>query len=235
MPVEHLEVPAGDGTADAYRAGNGPAVLLAMDAFGLRPQIAEMVERIAAEGYTVLAPNLLYRGGRTPVVELPDLSDPDARSGFFDAIRPHMAQLDGAASAADARAYLDYLDGPVVVAGYCMGARFAFRMAAEGGERVVGMAGFHAGGLVTDADDSPHLRAGDVRAEVVLGHAKDDGSMPPEAIAAFDTALDEAGVRHSTAVYDADHGFTMADTAAYDEAAAERSHRELVALLQRTL
>ena len=34
-----------------------------MDAFGLRPQIAEMTGRIAGWGYTVLAPNVFHRNG----------------------------------------------------------------------------------------------------------------------------------------------------------------------------
>jgi carboxymethylenebutenolidase len=43
-------------------------------------------------------------------------------------------------------------------------------------------------------------------------------------------------VRYRAEVYQgARHGYTMADTAAYDEAARERHFRELRALLQRTL
>ena len=52
-----------DGTAEAYLTGTGPGVLFFIDAIGLRPQIAQMADRIAAWGYTVLAPNTLYRSG----------------------------------------------------------------------------------------------------------------------------------------------------------------------------
>ncbi len=244
MPVEFVDVPAGEGTADAYLArpdgdGDHPGVLFAMDAIGLRPRIAEMVERIAAEGYVVLAPNLFHRAGRAPVLALPDLSDPDNRSAFMKEVMPLVGSLTGAVTAADGRAYRDFLatlaPGPIAITGYCMGARFAFRVGADAGEGVAAVAGFHGGGLVTEDADSPHLRAADVRAEVLFGHAKEDRSMTPEQIATLDAALDAAGVRHTTDVYDALHGYTMSDTAVYDEAAAERHFRELFALLDRTL
>ena len=61
MNLIDIETP--DGTAEAYLTGSGPGVLFFIDAIGLRPQIAEMADRIAAWGYTVLAPNTLYRSG----------------------------------------------------------------------------------------------------------------------------------------------------------------------------
>jgi carboxymethylenebutenolidase len=240
MPIETIEVPAGEGVADAYLArpegaGTFPSVLFAMDAIGLRPRIAEMVEHIAAQGYVVLAPNLFYREGRAPVLPVPDLTDPDNRGEFMRAVMPLVGALDAERTAADGRAYLASLDGPVAVVGYCMGARFALRVAADAGDRVVAAAGFHGGGLVTQDDQSPHLRAGDVRAEVVFGHAKEDRSMTAEQIATLDAALDAARVTHTTEVYDGHHGYTMADTAAYDVAATERHWEALFGLLKRTL
>ncbi|WP_336082419.1 dienelactone hydrolase family protein [Nocardia sp. SSK8] len=60
--------------------------------------------------------------------------------------------------------------------------------------------------------------------------------MTPEHIAQFDTALATADVRHHTGVYEgAQHGFTQADTSAYDPEAAARHHRELLALFDRNL
>ena len=71
MSSETIEIKTQDGTADAYlsKPDDGaphPGVLLLMDAFGVRPQIEQMADRIASQGYTVLAPNLFYRGGRDP-------------------------------------------------------------------------------------------------------------------------------------------------------------------------
>ena len=244
MATTELEVTTPDGTADAVlaRPDGEPrgAVLFVMDAFGLRPRITEMAERIAGEGYVVLAPNVFYRGGHAPVLPVPDLQDPDERAAFFKQVRPFIDRLDADAARADGGAYLDALaaeaPGPAAITGYCMGARFGFRIAAAHPDRVAALGGFHAGGLATDAPDSPHRAAGDVAAELYFGHADQDPSMTAEQIATLDEALDEAGVRHRTEVYaGASHGYSMSDTAVYDEAATKRHFRELLALLERTL
>lgn len=245
MAVSTIDVPTPDGVADAYLATPDdarpvPGVLFIMDAYGLRPQIAQMAERIASRGYVVLAPNVFYRAGRAPVVALPDFSDPDARGAFFPKIMPLIGQLTPEVLERDGGAYLDYLAGvaeePFGITGYCMGARVALRIAAAHPERVAAVAGFHGGGLVTDDPDSPHLSVGRLQSEVYLGHADNDRSNTPEQVATLQGALSDSGVRHRSEVYaGAIHGYTMADTPVYDEQAAERHFRELFALLDRTL
>jgi carboxymethylenebutenolidase len=234
----HIDVTTRDGVADSYLAqGDGPGVLLIIDAFGLRPQIEQMADRIAGQGYTVLAPNLFYRVSRAPVFDLTGIDDPDRRDEVIGRVMPVARSLDRDQVVSDADAYLGQLgDGKVGIVGYCMGGRIGWRIATAAGERVAALGAFHTGGLVTDAPDSPHLSASELRAEVYLGHADNDRSNTPEQIAALERALDEAGVRHTTEVYaGAAHGYTMADTPAYDEAAAERHYRELFALLERAL
>jgi len=245
MQISTIDIATADGAADAYLArpddGAHPGVLFIMDAYGLRPTIEEMVERIAADGYLVLAPNVFYRAGRSPVLTLPDLTDAEQRASFFQAVRPLIEQLTPEAIAGDGAAYLDKLaelgaSGRVAITGYCMGARVGWRIAAAHPDRVAALAGFHAGGLVTDAPDSPHLSASDVKAELYFGFADQDPSMGADQIAALERTLDEAGARYRSEVYvGAQHGYTMADTAAYDEGARERHFRELRALLERTV
>src|SRR5205085_11896975 len=91
------QITTADGTVDAFLvrpAGDGPfpGVLMFMDAFGLRPRLQEMATRIADRGYAVLAPNLLYRGGRPPLVE-GDLTDPALRGAAFARLMPMVQQL----------------------------------------------------------------------------------------------------------------------------------------------
>lgn len=244
MHGEKIDVTTQDGIADAYLArpddDRHPAVLLVMDAYGLRPQIEEMADRIAAKGFVVLAPNVLYRAGRAPVVPLDGLGDPDRGPQLFAQLMPLIRQLTPERIVRDGDAYLDRLEqvgrGPVAITGYCMGGRVGWRLAAAASERVAALGGFHVGGLVTGDDDSPHLSAGSLTAEVYLGHADNDRSMTPEQIAELERTLDAAGLRYRSELYrGAAHGYTMADTPAYDEAAAERHYVELFALLNRTL
>ncbi|MBO4160770.1 MULTISPECIES: dienelactone hydrolase family protein [Micromonospora] len=242
-----VEVPTSDGAAEAYLArpdGDGPfpAVLFFMDAFGLRPRLAEMAERIAARGYLVLVPNLFHRAGPMPRVDLADLADPQRRGELFGRIVPLITALTPELVARDAGAYLDFLAarddvaaGPVAIVGYCMGGTNALRAIEAHPDRIAALASFHAGRVVTDAPDSPHRGVGTVTGELYFAHADRDDSMTADDIAALEGALDAAGVAYRSEVYaGAPHGFTMADTAMYDEQAAERHWTALFDLLERT-
>ncbi|MEV5652246.1 dienelactone hydrolase family protein [Nocardia sp. NPDC052254] len=243
-----VEITTPDGVADAYvthpaDGGKHPGVLLYMDAFGLRPALRALADDIAAAGYTVLVPNVFYRRGRAPIVELPEFIDPGQRPDLFGTILPAMHELTPELVARDAGAYLDWLQGfehtahgPVAAAGYCMGGRLALYTAGAFGDRIAAVAGFHTGGLVVDGADSPHLAVEKATAEMYFGHADQDRSLPPEQIENFDKALAAAGLRYRTEVYaGAHHGYTQSDTADYNSAADERHRRELLALLDRTL
>ena len=243
-----IDIPTADGVADAIlitpvEGGPHPGVLLYMDAFGLRPRLEAMAGQLAGQGYAVLVPNVFYRSGRAPVVELGDLTVQETRSAAFEKLSPVMQALTPDRAMRDADAYLAFLgtdervhDGPVGTVGYCMGGALALRTAAYAPDRVAAVASFHGGRLATDRPDSVHLLAGRITAEVYIGHADNDGSMPPEQQERLAKALSEGGVRHRTELYEgATHGFTMADTAAYDAAATERHWDRLTDLFARTL
>ncbi|WP_371657329.1 dienelactone hydrolase family protein [Streptomyces sp. NBC_00280] len=243
-----VDIAMRDGTADAYLAhpdgaGPFPAVLLYMDAFGLRPHLKKMADRLASAGYAVLMPNIFYRHGRAPVIDLPEFVDPAERPELFQQLGPIIRSLTPESTMADADTYLRWLaewplarSGPVGVTGYCMGAGLALRTAGTYPDRVAAAAGFHGANLASTAPDSPHLLADRVKAELYFGHADQDRALPPEQIDRLDAALDAAGVHHHCEVYTgAHHGFTQADTAAYDPEAAERHWAALLDLFGRTL
>ncbi len=229
-----IVIPVPDGTSEAYVAGPGdrstPGVLFYMDAFGLRPQIAQMMERVAGWGYAVLAPNVFHRDGR--VADL--AQDQEGAMSRVRGLTPDKAK-------ADIPAYLEALrglsaPGGLGTTGYCMGARLAVRTATGHPDDVVAVGGFHGGGLATDDDSSPHLGLPAARAEFVFGHADHDRSMPPEAVGRLGEALASAGLVFINDVYaGAPHGYTMNDTEKYHEESAERHYRALEALLGRTL
>lgn len=240
-----IDVETPDGVADCYLTrpdddGAHPGVLFVIDAIGLRQQIKDMADRIAAEGYVVLAPNVFYRAGRAPIWPDVNLADPAAREEFMKNVMPIVRSLTPEAVGSDGGAYLNALaehsEGRVGVTGYCMGGRHGWQIAASYPDRVAALGGFHTGGMVTGSEDSPHLRAAEVTATVYWGHADNDQGMTPENIATLDAAMDDAGLSYTTEVYaGAAHGYTMADQGAYNEAAAERHFRALFDLLHRTL
>jgi carboxymethylenebutenolidase len=247
MQINTVQIPTADGTADSYFVrpdGDGPfpGVLLFMDAFGLRPRIAEMAERIAERGYAVLAPNILYRGGPSPLIEPEELTDAEKRGAAFGRLMPLIQGLTADRVATDTGRYLDFLfdqdavaDRPVLIVGYCMGGTNALRAIEAYPDRIAAVAAFHAGRLVTDQPDSPHRAVGAITGEAYFGHADNDPSATPDQIRTLEAALDEAGVKYTSEVYaGAPHGFTMSDTSMFNREAEQRHWVSLFALLDRT-
>ena len=239
-----------DGPTDAIiarpadAASDHPGVLLFMDAIGLRPQIESMAQRIADWGYVVLAPNLFHRlGSAADLAPTADLRAPGEREAFLKRAMPRVRTLtlerlrtDVDASIAALHAQPGVADGPIGVVGYCMGARVAVRAACWHPDAVAACAGFHGGGLATDADDSPHLGLASARARFAFGHADKDKSMGPSAVTRLGDALTAAGLDATNEVYAAaPHGYSMADTSSYDEGGAERSFAELRTLIDETI
>ena len=243
-----IEVEAASGACEGWLSrpddGDHPGVLLLMDAFGLRPEIERIADRIASWGYVVLAPNLFYRDGRAAdLAPAGDLRAPGEREAFFAHAGPRVAALTSEKVLPDLAAYVAALratpgvsPGPLGAVGYCMGARHAVRAAGLHPDEIAACGGFHGGNLVTAKDDSPHLLLAQARAAFVFGHADQDGSMPPEAVVALGEALASAGLVHSNVVYPgASHGYVMSDTSSYDEAGAERHYLELKELFAHAL
>ncbi|GIM95099.1 dienelactone hydrolase family protein [Paractinoplanes toevensis] len=246
MQTTTVRIPTADGTTEAYFVkpdGDGPfpGVLFFMDAFGLRPRLAEMAERIAERGYAVLVPNLFYRNAEGPLITPEELADPEKRGAAFGRLGPMMQALTAERIAADTGSYLDFLAAqpgvsaePVVLVGYCMGGRNGLRAIEAHPDRIKALGSFHAGGVVTDGPDSPHLAVGTITGELYFGHADNDSSMTPDQIKVLEAALDEAGVTYRSELYEgAPHGYTMSDTAMYHEPSEQRHWTELFALLDR--
>lgn len=245
--METLQITAADGTAEAHLArpdggGEHPGVLLLIDAIGLRPQIDTMMQRIASWGFVVLAPNTLYRSGTAAETSpTTDLRRPGQREAFFEHAMPRVGTLMQADVAGDLAAYvatLTDLDGVagdrVGVTGYCMGARMAL-VAGCTLPQVAAVGGWHGGGLAAEDEHSPHRGLGAARAAFSFGHAQDDSSNPPEAVARLGAALEAAGLEHRNEVFPGPHGYTMADTSMYSPEADARHWSALEALLRGSL
>jgi len=246
MPRTPVEITTDDGIcpASVFRASGGagpwPGVIFYMDGAGIRPVLFEMAQRLADEGFLVLLPDLFYRAGPYEPVDAKTLfSDPQKRAAharFFNSI-------DKTRAANDTEAFLRFLDGDgslagqrLGVTGYCTGGGMALTAAARYPERFAAAASFHGASLATDADDSPHKLASRIKATVLVAGADKDASFPPEQAALLAAAFKDAGVDHRVEIWaGAAHGWTMKDFPIYNEAAAERHFRELVALFKQTL
>lgn len=245
MSKERIELRRPEGTMDALfyepeGEGPWPLVVFYMDAFGLRPALEDMAERLTDAGYAVLQPNLYWRTGPfEPFDPSAAFGDPDERARIMALL--HSVKVDDVK--ADTLALVGEVaeDGRVRTdrfgcVGYCMGGRLAFCMAEELPDRVAASASIHPGGLVTDDADSPHLKAGRIHGVVYLGIADEDRSCTPEHQQALRKALDAAGVDYTLELYSgAKHGFAIADHSVYDEAAAKRHWQRVLELFDTEL
>ena len=240
---QDVEIKTADGAASAALfAPAGPnatlsGVILYMDAFGLRPALYGMAEKLADAGYFVLVPDLFYRSAPYGPFDTTAFSNETTRvqlRAMLQATTQAMTERDGAAfietlTAAGAT-------GPIGAVGYCFGGGRALTAAAAYPDRIAAAASFHGGNLASDAPDSPHLSAGSIRARVYVGEAGVDASFPPAQSAKLAEALREAGVDHILENYvGMAHGWAVSDHGVYDEAGAARHWKRLLELFGETL
>jgi carboxymethylenebutenolidase len=240
-----IDVTTADGRLDCYvftppGEGRWPAVILYMDAFGIRPRLGEMAQRLASNGYFVVVPNLYYRSGEfepfDPALVFSEGPERDRFKGMIQSIDATMVMRDTAA-------VIDMLDTQpsaqtdrIGVVGYCMGGGFALSAAGTFPDRVAAAASFHGGSLATDKPDSAHLLAPRMRGRVYVGVAETDPGFSREQQNRLEEALSAGGVDYAIETYQGTkHGFAVTGHPVYDRTASERHWRRLLDLLKATL
>ncbi|MGE3298113.1 MAG: dienelactone hydrolase family protein [Porticoccaceae bacterium] len=224
-----VDIKTADGTMPAHwmlPAGPGPfpGVIVLMEAFGLVKHIEEVSERLAGEGYAVLAPDLYYR------------QLPDNKTGYDELPKAIglMQKVDDKKFIEDMQAAFAFLEQSgkvrahkVGVTGFCMGGRLTFLTAAALPDQVAAAAPFYGGGIAN------HLgQASAIKAPMLLFFADKDGFIPLDQVQAVDAKLKELGKDYRIKRYaNADHGFFCNHRASYDEASAKDAWGELKTFL----
>lgn len=211
-----IQTPDGPMTGHLARptgGGKHPAVLVIMEAFGLNAHIKRVAERIAAEGYVALAPDIYHR-------------QPNAVVGYDqlpEAIRL-MTSLTDAQIVSDIAAALALLQSDagvradrIGITGFCMGGRISFLSACTQ-PAIKAAAPFYGGGIGGLLD-----RAAKITCPLLLFFGDEDPFIPNDEVARIERTLAELGKQAEVKVYaGAPHGFFCDERDSYRaEAAAD--------------
>jgi carboxymethylenebutenolidase len=217
--------------------GPFPGIVLYMDAPGIREELRNLARRIAKHGYFCLLPDMYYRIGslRFDMVRRAE--------GMRPTMSAAMNSLTNALVMEDTAAWLGFLDaqekvkpGPLGCIGYCMSGRYVTTAAARFSNRFGAAASLYGVGIVTDAEDSPHLLAGSIEGEIYFAFAEIDEHVPRNVIPTLRAALDRAGARYDLDIHpNSRHGFQFPERDVYETHAAEASWAKIIALWDRNL
>ncbi|KQM22247.1 dienelactone hydrolase family protein [Novosphingobium sp. Leaf2] len=234
-----VSITTADGVCDAFfvhpAKGKHPGIVMWPDIAGLRDVFKIMARNLASQGYAVLVVNQYYRSGPAPIMKsFSEYLTPEGQAK----VAPMRAALTPDAITRDAKAFVAFLDTQDAVDtarkigsnGYCMGGPFTVRTAAAMPARVGAAASLHGAGLVTDAPDSPHRLLASTKARYLFAIARNDAARQPEQKADLENAAKGAGRPAEVEVYAADHGWTVADSPAYDPDEADRAWKRMLAL-----
>lgn len=240
-----IDIATPDGVADSYvfhpdGSGPWPSVLFYMDGLGIRPDLFDMAQRLADQGYYVLLPNLFYRAGRADGKPIPmeAFSDPARREKMMAMI----GTLTNTVIMRDTTAFFDFLARQpeadatrIGCHGYCMGGKMALSAAGTFPDRVRAAASFHGAGLATDDRDSAHLLAPKMRGRIYVAVSGIDPWLAPNETERLREALTAAKADFVMEDYPgATHGFCVPGPV-YDREAAERHWTRLLDLYAKTL
>jgi carboxymethylenebutenolidase len=225
---EMVEFPSNGSTVGGYLAtpeiGAGPGLVVIQEWWGLVDHIKDVCDRFAVEGFTALAPDL-YHGAAT--------TEPDEAGKLMMTMNIERAARD-MAGAVDYLAGHDAVRGQGAgVVGFCMGGGLALWLATLRPDQVRAVVAFY-GVIPWDAAQPDWSR---LQAAVQGHYAENDGSAPPEHVAALEAQLKDLGASVEMFVYpNTGHAF-FNDTRpeAYSEEAARQAWIRTLEFLRRHL
>lgn len=198
--------------------GPYPGVVMIHEWWGLNDNIRNEAQKLAREGYTVLAVDLYER----KVAQNPE--EARALVGSF-------SQDDGIQNMLAAVDYLKSHENADKIAslGWCFGGGQSLQLALNSDDLEATV--IYYGRLVTDHDELVHIKW------PVLGiFGSLDQGIPPETVREFESTLNDLGIENSIHIYEgADHAFANPSGDRYNKEVAEDAWGKTLAFLKKNL
>jgi carboxymethylenebutenolidase len=213
------EFPAHEAVADI--TGPKPSILVLHDLYGLTPEIRATANRLARDGYFVLAPNLYCHpfslaAGAPPWMAYPigmtvegqeeakALAANLSRTRIREIIQCALGYIDLTSDADASR---------VAVVGFGVGGRIAFRVACELPDRILALVAFSGAGIAArfalrPSETMPILEYENLRASALFFYGEQDPQVSAEERDAVARVLVSAGARREIVTFrEAGHEF----------------------------
>ena len=208
-----------------------PVIILLQEAFGINHHIKSVCQRLAREGFLVIAPELYHRFGKHLTVDYSDRQK----------IMPLLGELQNEEVLIDIKATLHFVrelpranSAEIYTMGFCVGG-FASMLAATE-FKLSGAIAFYGAGVVKPREGfklRPFIeKLSHVTCPVLLFYGEKDASIPREDREEIIKALIKDGNKPEVHLYsDADHGFFCDERKSYhQEAASDAWKRTLIFL-----
>lgn len=184
-----------------------PAVIVIQEAFGLNAHIREVTDRLAAEGYHAVAPDLYYRQGS----RVAGYGDLETAIALMKQLKDDQVLADLHAVVADLAADPGVRADRIGITGFCMGGRVSYLAACEIPE-IRASVPFYGGGIagaqMTPGATPPVARTAEMRGAILLHFGEKDSYIPLTAIEEVRATLEREKKSFEVHVYkDAGHGF----------------------------
>lgn len=229
---ELVDIDRGTGSMKCYlarpaTAGPHPALIVAMEAWGLNDQIKRIADRFAREGFVAIVPDLYFR-------------QPDNVADYNDLAKGFrlMATLKDDEFVADMGAALLYLKGRKDVSGkfgttgFCLGGAVSFVTAGRNPE-VNAAAPFYGAGMLITPGPGGRARSeyvSGLKAPVLGFFGGLDAFIPASEVEKLREVLSKEHKQAEIVLYpDADHGFMNEDRPSYHPVHAAEAWQKTIA------
>jgi len=196
-PRQNVTFASNGGQAHGYltkpAGGSGPGLILIQEWWGLDDHMVEVADRLAAEGFVTLAPDLY--GGRV-------VHDADSAGQMLAALPVEQAAKDLAGAVDYLLADPSVTSSTLGAVGFCMGGGFVLQLAARQGDKIGAAVPFY--GVGPAVPDQYRT----VTAPIQGHYGEQDASYPVEQARAQEQQIrDESGGSVEFFYYPAGHAF----------------------------
>ena len=217
-----LQLNTADGKMDAYVSqpkdgGSYPGIVVIQEAFGVNDHIKKVAERIAAEGYVAIAPDIFHRESERviPYSEMPKAI------ATLQRVVDAKAMADVGAAIAQLKSQSNVKSASIGVVGFCMGGRLTYLAAAHHAGDIKAAVPYYGGGIPM-GNPSPLSRTGEIKCPMYLFFGAKDQLIPMDQVGQINTELTTQKVPFQMKIYpEAGHGFNCDDRGSYHEASAK--------------